>query len=136
MQQGPELDALIKHARAVVLPSECYENCSMAVLEAMSFARPVVGARIGGIPEQIRHGIEGLLFEPGNAQDLADALDEIAENPQQAREMGQKGRERLCQKYSLRKHMERCRRSTASCSTGDNMAKKSRCWVPAASRMS
>lgn len=106
VQQGPELDALIKHARAVVLPSECYENCSMAVLEAMSFARPVVGARIGGIPEQIRHGIEGLLFEPGNAQDLADALDVIAENPQQAREMGQKGRERLCQKYSLRKHME------------------------------
>ncbi|AUU83703.1 glycosyltransferase family 4 protein [Leclercia sp. LSNIH1] len=106
VQQGLELDALIKHARAVVLPSECYENCSMAVLEAMSFARPVVGARIGGIPEQIRHGIEGLLFEPGNAQDLADALDEIAEIPQQAREMGQKGRERLCQKYSLRKHME------------------------------
>ncbi|MEB6379533.1 glycosyltransferase family 4 protein [Leclercia adecarboxylata] len=106
VQQGPALDALIKNARAVVLPSECYENCSMAVLEAMSFARPVVGARIGGIPEQIRHGMEGLLFEPGNAQDLADALDEMAENPQQAREMGQKGRERLCQKYSLRKHME------------------------------
>lgn len=106
VQQGPELDALIKNARAVVLPSECYENCSMAVLEAMSFARPVVGARIGGIPEQIRQGVEGLLFEPGNAQDLADALDVIAENPQQAREMGLKGRERLCQKYSLRKHME------------------------------
>lgn len=78
----------------------------MAVLEAMSFARPVVGARIGGIPEQIRHDVEGLLFEPGNAQDLADALDVIAENPQQAREMGLRGRERLCQKYSLRKHME------------------------------
>lgn len=106
VQQGPGLDALIKNARAVVLPSECYENCSMAVLEAMSFARPVVGARIGGIPEQIRHGVEGLLFEPGNAQDLADALDVIAENPQQAREMGLRGRERLCQKYSLRKHME------------------------------
>lgn len=106
VQQGPALDALIQNARAVVLPSECYENCSMAVLEAMSFARAVVGARIGGIPEQIRHGVEGLLFEPGNAQDLADALDVIAENPQQAHEMGLKGRVRLCQKYSLRKHME------------------------------
>jgi len=106
VQQGPALDALIQNARAVVLPSECYENCSMAVLEAMSFARAVVGARIGGIPEQIRHGVEGLLFEPGNAQDLADALDVMAENPAQAHEMGLKGRVRLCQKYSLRKHME------------------------------
>jgi len=106
VQQGPALDALIQNARAVVLPSECYENCSMAVLEAMSFARAVVGARIGGIPEQIRHGVEGLLFEPGNAQDLADALDVLAENPGQAHEMGLKGRVRLCQKYSLRKHME------------------------------
>jgi glycosyltransferase involved in cell wall biosynthesis len=106
VQQGPALDALIQNARAVVLPSECYENCSMAVLEAMSFARAVVGARIGGIPEQIRHGVEGLLFEPGNAQDLADALDVMAENPAQAHEMGLKGRVRLCQKYSLRKHMD------------------------------
>lgn len=106
VQQGPALDALIQNARAVVLPSECYENCSMSVLEAMSFARAVVGARIGGIPEQVRHGVEGLLFEPGNAQDLADALDVMAENPQQAHEMGLKGRVRLCQKYSLRKHME------------------------------
>ncbi|MFK3709104.1 glycosyltransferase family 4 protein [Leclercia adecarboxylata] len=106
VQQGPALDALIQNARAVVLPSECYENCSMSVLEAMSFARAVVGARIGGIPEQVRHGVEGLLFEPGNAQDLADALDVMAENPEQAHEMGLKGRVRLCQKYSLRKHME------------------------------
>lgn len=106
VQQGPALDALIQNARAVVLPSECYENCSMAVLEAMSFARAVVGARIGGIPEQVRHGVEGLLFEPGNAQDLADALDVMAENPVQAHAMGLKGRVRLCQKYSLRKHME------------------------------
>ena len=106
VQQGPALDALIQNARAVVLPSECYENCSMAVLEAMSFARAVVGARIGGIPEQVRHGVEGLLFEPGNAQDLADALDVMAENPAQAHAMGLKGRVRLCQKYSLRKHME------------------------------
>ncbi|MCL7562368.1 glycosyltransferase, partial [Staphylococcus aureus] len=36
VQQGEALDKLIKHARAVILPSECYENCSMAILEAMS----------------------------------------------------------------------------------------------------
>ena len=46
--------------------SECYENCSMAILEAMSPGKPVIGSRIGGIPEQIRDGIERILFEPGN----------------------------------------------------------------------
>ncbi|AFJ45653.1 glycosyltransferase family 4 protein [Shimwellia blattae] len=105
VQQGETLDALIKGARAVVLPSECYENCSMAILEAMSFARPVIGARIGGIPEQVRDGTEGILFEPGNAQALARALDTLAENPALAHEMGHNARQRLCQKYSLRHHM-------------------------------
>ncbi|AJJ10591.1 glycosyl transferases group 1 family protein [Yersinia rohdei] len=105
VQQGEALDNLIKNAYAVVLPSECYENCSMSVLEAMSFSRPVVGSRIGGIPEQIRDGVEGLLFEPGNVQNLADSLDTLVENPEKAREMGLNARERLSQKYSLRKHM-------------------------------
>lgn len=106
VQQGEALDNLIKHARAVILPSECYENCSMAVLEAMAFAKPVIGARIGGIPEQIRDGIEGILFEPGNAQALADAMDTLIDDPEKARVMGLCGRERLSEKYALRKHMD------------------------------
>lgn len=104
--QGEALDKLIKHARAVILPSECYENCSMAVLEAMALARPVIGSRIGGIPEQIRDGVEGILFEPGNAQALADAMDTLVEDPEKARTMGLHGRARLDEKYALSRHME------------------------------
>ncbi|VTP62745.1 Glycosyl transferases group 1 [Leclercia adecarboxylata] len=88
VQQGPALDALIQNARAVVLPSECYEKLLHGGAGGDVLRPAVVGARIGGIPEQIRHGVEGLLFEPGNAQDLADALDVMAENPAQAHEMG------------------------------------------------
>lgn len=105
-QQGEELNRLIKYARAVVVPSEYYENCSMSVLESMAFAKPVVGGRIGGIPEQIRDKIDGILFEPGNVQALADVLDDLALNPQKAREMGLNARQRLREKYSLRKHTE------------------------------
>ncbi len=43
---GEALNTLIKEARAVILPSECYENCSMSVLEAMSFAKPVIGSPV------------------------------------------------------------------------------------------
>ena len=106
VQQGDALNTLIKHARVVILPSECYENCSMAVLEAMSFAKPVIGARIGGIPEQIRDGIEGILFEPGNAQELAKAMDTLVDDPDKARVMGLRGRARLSEKYALSKHMD------------------------------
>lgn len=106
VQQGEGLDHLIKHARAVVVPSECYENCSMSVLEAMSFARPVIGARIGGIPEQIRDGVDGVLFEPGNVEELASVLDDFAQSPEKAHLMGRNARERLCEKYALRKHMD------------------------------
>ena len=106
VQQGEALDKLIKHARAVILPSECYENCSMAILEAMSLGKPVIGSRIGGIPEQIRDGIEGILFEPGNAQELANAMDALANSQEKARNMGLHGRARLSEKYALSKHMD------------------------------
>ncbi|EHV6038162.1 glycosyltransferase family 4 protein [Escherichia coli] len=106
VQQGEALNTLIKEARAVILPSECYENCSMSVLEAMSFAKPVIGSRIGGIPEQIRDGIDGVLFEPGNVQDLANAMDYMIDSPEKAHVMGLSARERLREKYTLQKHME------------------------------
>jgi len=106
VQQGDALNSLIQRARAVILPSECNENCSMAVLEAMSLGKPVIGSRIGGIPEQIRDGIEGILFEPGNAQDLANAMDTLADCQEKARNMGLQGRRRLSEVYSLNKHMD------------------------------
>ncbi|WJM84218.1 glycosyltransferase family 4 protein [Dickeya chrysanthemi] len=103
-QQGAELNTLIKQSRAVIVPSEYYENCSMSVLESMAFAKPVVGGRIGGIPEQIRDNIDGVLFEPGNVQALADVLDDLALHPQKAQKMGLSARQRLSEKYSLDKH--------------------------------
>lgn len=105
-QQGDALNRLTSRARAVVVPSRYYENCSMSVLEAMSFARPVIASRIGGIPEQIRDGIDGVLFEPGNVNQLAVILDDVASHPEKAHVMGQHARQRLSEKYSLHKHIE------------------------------
>lgn len=103
-QSGSALDDLIKKARAVIVPSEWYENCSMSVLEAMAYGKPVIGAKIGGIPEQIRDHQEGLLFEAGNTHALIEALKFMAKNPAQAQQMGLKARQRLIEKYSLSKH--------------------------------
>jgi len=60
-----------------VLPSVCYENCPLSVMEMMALGKPVVGAQIGGIPELIEHGRTGWLFEPGNVGQLSEALLEV-----------------------------------------------------------
>lgn len=73
-QSGQRLAKLIQNAGAVVVPSEWYENCPMSVLEAKAYGKPVIGARIGGIPELVRHGVDGFLFEAGNTNDLIGAL--------------------------------------------------------------
>ena len=103
-KRGEELLTLIKEAKAVIVPSECYENCSMSVIEAMSYGKPVIGSKIGGIPEQIRDGIDGYLFEAGNAQALANTLDLLVKEPNKTIDMGNSARERFLSKYTLTKH--------------------------------
>lgn len=75
---GELLRHLVAGAKAVVVPSEWYENCPMSVLEAKAVGTPVVGARIGGIPELVRDGEDGFLFDAGDAEDLARALEAMA----------------------------------------------------------
>jgi len=60
-----------------VLPSLYGEGLPMVVLEAMANAVPVVAADVEGIPEAVRDGIDGLIFEPAKAQDLAEKLDSL-----------------------------------------------------------
>ncbi|MDD1617134.1 MAG: glycosyltransferase family 4 protein [Methylococcaceae bacterium] len=71
---GEAMADTIRHARAMVLPSELYENAPMSVLEAYALERPVIGADIGGIPELIHVGETGALFPSGNVEALAVEL--------------------------------------------------------------
>ncbi len=90
---GEALHEAIRSARAVVLPSEWYENAPMSVLEAYALGKPVIGARIGGIPEQIRENETGLSFESTNEAALCAALRDMSERPDAVIEaMGQSAR--------------------------------------------
>ncbi|HLA75426.1 MAG TPA: glycosyltransferase family 4 protein, partial [Gammaproteobacteria bacterium] len=92
-QSGTTLHDLIRQSRAVVLPSEWYENAPMSILEAYALGRPVIGAAIGGIPELIRENETGITFESGNVQSLAAALRRFADSPDKALiEMGHSAR--------------------------------------------
>lgn len=92
---GQPLQELIARARFTVYPSEWYENCPFSVMESQVFGTPVLGARIGGIPELIQDGKTGLLFTSGDPDDLrekilalwqdADTLQRCTENCRQVR---------------------------------------------------
>lgn len=85
-----------RRAAAVVLPSTTdAESFGMVLAEANACGAPVVGSRIGGIPSFVREGDNGLLAAPGDAQELAECLFHLAENPDQARELGERGRARV-----------------------------------------
>ncbi|MCU0611810.1 MAG: glycosyltransferase [Candidatus Eisenbacteria bacterium] len=79
---------LMASARAVVVPSEWYENNPLAAIEACAAGKPVIGSRIGGIPEVVEHGVTGLLFTPGSAEELRQAIIFLLENPDAARDLG------------------------------------------------
>ena len=75
-RSGQALHKLIADARAVVLPSEWYENSPVSLLEAYALGKPVIGADIGGIPEMIT-AETGWLFTSGNTAELAQCLDTV-----------------------------------------------------------
>jgi glycosyltransferase involved in cell wall biosynthesis len=77
-----------------VLPST-WEPFGNALIEAMSFATPCVGTKVGGIPEIIIDGETGILIPAENFQKLAEAIIYLLENPDVAKRMGEAGRERV-----------------------------------------
>lgn len=74
-QDAAGLDRTLRAARLVVLPSRWPEPFGIAGIEALALGRPVVGARVGGIPEWLEDGVGGFLFEPGDAGSLAAAIE-------------------------------------------------------------
>ncbi len=69
-----ELAQAYAQADIAVVPSLLYESFSYTCAEAMAFGVPVVGSRIGGIPETLDHGRCGILVSPGSVEELADGI--------------------------------------------------------------
>lgn len=104
---GEPLKRVIERCAFYVMPSQCNENCPCTILEAYSSGKPVIGSRIGGIPELINEGVDGFLFEPGNHEDIAERISALLSDPAQVPEMGKAGRERMEKAYSPQAHYRR-----------------------------
>ena len=76
-----DLQEILKEIDVVVVPPIWYDNAPQVVFESLSAGVPVIGARIGGIPDFVRDGENGILYEAGNAEDLAKKMTMVARDP-------------------------------------------------------
>lgn len=96
-----ELERLIKNARFLVWPAEgYYETFGMATVECYAAGVPVVASRIGVMTELVHDGKTGLLFNPGDANDLADKVRWLWDHPEDSMRMGKAARREYEQKYT------------------------------------
>ncbi|MGE0759294.1 MAG: glycosyltransferase family 4 protein [Pirellulaceae bacterium] len=83
------------------------EPFGIVTLEAMSLGKPLVSTTIGGPAEVVVNGVTGILVEPGNPEALAGAISRLLDDSGAAVEMGERGRRRLHEEFSLEKNLRR-----------------------------
>lgn len=85
----------------VAVSSSRFEGTPLAVMEYMAAGKPVVATRVGGVPDLIEEGEQGLLVEPRDSVALAGAIRRLLRDPAEARRMGARGRERQRTEFDL-----------------------------------
>ncbi|MDD2970507.1 MAG: glycosyltransferase family 4 protein [Lachnospiraceae bacterium] len=104
-QQGVALQNLVRDARAVILPSEWYENSPYSGIEAISQGKVMIGSDLGGIPELIRDGENGYIFPAGMVSSLRSMLDKVMKlNDKELSEMKQASYQLFQERFTAEKH--------------------------------
>ena len=93
-----ELSACYADAEVFALPSRG-EGFGFVYLEAMARGKPVIGGAHGGAPEVIQDGKTGYVVQHGDVAEVATAIDTLLANPELAKQMGARGRERVEKEY-------------------------------------
>jgi len=101
-----EVIKFIQQGSLMVIPSEWYEGLPMVVLEAYQCGTPVVASRIGSLVEIVIDGKTGMLFEPGNAFDLASKVNKMMESPGIAKEMAVNAKALFNEKYTAERNFK------------------------------
>ena len=102
---GDEVNRLLARSRALVFPSLWHEPGGTVAFEAMVNGRAVIMSRVGGMPEVITEGVNGLLVEPSDVAGLAQAMTRLAEDQSLAVRLGEAGR-RAAENFTLASHVK------------------------------
>ncbi len=104
---GEALHEAIAAARAVVVPSEWYENAPLTVLEASALGKPVIASAIGGLPELLVVDETGWTFAPGSVPELATRLRTVADLPDDmVEEAGVAAREHVVEHFGPHRYLD------------------------------
>jgi glycosyltransferase involved in cell wall biosynthesis len=122
---GPDREPLAQHALELGIARSCYfvgyqtevaglyrlfdafllpsvnEGTPVSAIEALAAGTPVVANRVGGVPDVVRDGLDGYLVEPGDIDAAAERLAVLASDPKLRRRLGESGRERVRERYSV-----------------------------------
>lgn len=101
-----ELSDMLQRANISVVPSIWYDVASGVICESFNSGTPVIGSRIGGIPELIEDKRNGLLFEAGNSEELGVILGRLIDNPAELK-MLEAGALKSREKYDIEHHLDR-----------------------------
>jgi len=85
---------------AFLLPS-VNEGTPVSAIESLASGTPVVANRVGGVPDVVRDGVDGFLVKPGDVDAAAARLGELAGDPELRARLGQSGRARVLERYSV-----------------------------------
>lgn len=102
----PEIDGLLSKARTSVVPSRWHENQPLSVLESLAAGVPVVATDMGGLPEVIRHGVNGLIVQPDSATSLAGALLAYLAQPEVAQRHGNAAQQESRTRFDPARHVD------------------------------
>lgn len=101
----PEVAGYYRLFDAFLLPS-VNEGTPVSAIEALASGTPVVATRVGGVPDVVRDGEDGFLFEPGDTDDAAERLALLASDATLRSALGASGRERVLRRYSVSRLVE------------------------------
>ena len=96
-----DVNNVINALDIVAVPSTWQEPCSAVIQQAMALCKPVIGTRVGGTPEMIVNGETGLLADPSDAAQLADAIRELAGSEALRHRQGEAGAKRVRDLFTL-----------------------------------
>jgi glycosyltransferase involved in cell wall biosynthesis len=103
---APELARELAQASVVAIPSLWPEPFGLGGIEAGAAARPVVASLTGGVGDWLKDGVNGLGVPPGDARALAQALNELLEDPERQRKLGEAGRELVAARFTRERHVD------------------------------
>ena len=99
--EEPKKIDIIKRSKALILPSISGESFGVVLIEAFAAGTPVIATRVGGIPEVVDHGVNGLLVEPGKPHQLAEAMRELSSSDEMWKSFSLNARRKAVERYSV-----------------------------------